>query len=690
MPYRSTEFWLKGESGDQLQCVGVAKANAANQNLTLGECGSSSRWDVFVNLPATYKGDDLLRQENFASSLAFVGQNPSTGAWNTVSFDGASGLINTTLPGVFFSNRSLWQGATADHPTDAINSNWMNFENLMQQASTNGGQEANVSIRLFDEGYRGEYSTSNRRAKTFDYNKCKIPVIGATATGVGNAKFQCLDWVNIFTRDAQLNVNKTGGRLESHRKTRVRLHNCASGFVYRDTPNCSEGFTERALADQRVQLTHAGPNNTTAKTVVSSVAQLRTEGDSEMCLRYTASGSGYSLQSSHCNSMRSEASSHFVIEAITDENFYENMEITDITTVNLEDFNSFLVLKLNSNYCLRSQGNQISVVSKSSNLCTAYRVAGKKIFMPTQASATNTELGSAEFDLQKCYGGVSLPRGTNTVHIDCWDYVPRRLKLLAKLGDIISMIPLIGIIPGAVMNGIVCNSNESSLNQEACTNLYMGVGIDVVLAPFDIMTAGVILSSVRTVGLKMALRAGMRSAVRELGEEAAQTVSERAIREVTEEIAEKAAKEASENAVRSGQSMFRNTADDIPNVVDNALGGAATQALRKSLDGATETAKLIGKSSSKIDSAASDLKNIMKRLYAVEKNVSGEKFVEHFDNYFKGYFGSKGAYDAQRPTAMEAVQRAFILDKNIDPQMAKSLRSELIPELFGNAAVWAF
>ena len=29
--------------------------------------------------------------------------------------------------------------------------------------------------------------------------------------------------------------------------------------------------------------------------------------------------------------------------AITDENFYENNEITDITTVNLEDFNSSLL-----------------------------------------------------------------------------------------------------------------------------------------------------------------------------------------------------------------------------------------------------------------------------------------------------------------------------------------------------------
>ena len=113
--------------------------------------------------------------------------------------------------------------------------------------------------------------------------------------------------------------------------------------------------------------------------------------------------------------------------------------------------------------------------------------------MPTQTSATNTELGSAEFDLQKCYGGVSLPR-TNAVHgrLSVMCLVSR---VLAKLGDIISMIPLIGIIPGAVMNGIVCNSNESSLNQKACTNLYMGVGIDVVLAPFDIMTAGIILSS---------------------------------------------------------------------------------------------------------------------------------------------------------------------------------------------------
>ena len=39
--------------------------------------------------------------------------------------------------------------------------------------------------------------------------------------------------------------------------------------------------------------------------------------------------------------------------------------------------------------------------------------------------------------------------------------------------------------------------------------------------------------------------------------------------------------------------MFRNTAD-IPNVVDNALGGAAATLLRESLDGATETANVIG------------------------------------------------------------------------------------------------
>ena len=108
--------------------------------------------------------------------------------------------------------------------------------------------------------------------------------------------FQCLDWVNAFTEDAQLNVNKTGGRLESHRKAEVDSTNCG-GFVYRDTPNCGKEFTERALADQRVQLTHAGPNNTAAKAVVSSVAQLRTEGSSECCLNYIRLSSSW-IQSS--------------------------------------------------------------------------------------------------------------------------------------------------------------------------------------------------------------------------------------------------------------------------------------------------------------------------------------------------------------------------------------------------------
>ena len=234
------------------------------------------------------------------------------------------------------------------------------------------------------------------------------------------------------------------------------------------------------------------------------------------------------------------------------------------------------------------------------------------------------------------------------------------MQLLVRIADVISMIPLLGIIPAAVMNGIVCTSTEASLNQRACMNLIMGSVIDTVMAPFDIIGAGAVFNTLRKAVTKGAFKMAIKASVQEMGEEAAEQAAEMAVREVAD-----------------------------PNLLKNSLRRSLGSVSDNLLDDAVKMSRAISVPSSRIDGAASRFKTYMIDLYKTNKAAKKSNFMEIFEDYWEGYY-RKQLTDETRDTAIKAVRKAFLLDTRFDSAMRKELAQELVPEVIANGAGIAF
>ena len=222
------------------------------------------------------------------------------------------------------------------------------------------------------------------------------------------------------------------------------------------------------------------------------------------------------------------------------------------------------------------------------------------------------------------------------------------------------MIPLLGIIPAAVMNGIVCTSTESSLNQNACMNLIIGSVIDTVMAPFDIMGAGSVFGTLRKAVTKGAFKMAIKATVKEMGEEAAEEAAERAIRELAD-----------------------------PKLLKDSLRRSLGSVSDNLLDDAVKMSRAINVPASRVDGAATRFKTYMVDLYKSNKAAKKSNFMDIFEDFLEGYYRGKLTGES-RETALKAVRKAFLLDTTFDPAMRKELTSELVPEVLANGAGIAF
>ena len=87
------------------------------------------------------------------------------------------------------------------------------------------------------------------------------------------------------------------------------------------------------------------------------------------------------------------------------------------------------------------------------------------------------------YDLGFCVVASSTQEN---IAYDCVDYVDPKWKKYQSIADIIGFIPIIGSIPGYVLEGMVCKSGEVSLAPSACMSLTIGVAIDLAMLPLDL------------------------------------------------------------------------------------------------------------------------------------------------------------------------------------------------------------
>ena len=106
IPQKSLNSWLLDkdwkETNKELLCVGLDYKPLNSMSMSkkdfdykLKECGSKNFLSVFLNLPSSYEGDDLLNDKNKRSSLLLMGKKNNV--WTPFNFDGSMNLSLSTF-----------------------------------------------------------------------------------------------------------------------------------------------------------------------------------------------------------------------------------------------------------------------------------------------------------------------------------------------------------------------------------------------------------------------------------------------------------------------------------------------------------------------------------------------------------------------------------------------------------------
>lgn len=681
IPQKSLNSWLLDadwqEKNKELLCVGldykpIAQMQSANGNSSyqLKECGSDNFLSVFLNLPSSYEGDDLLNEGNKISSLLLMGLKGAI--WKPFDFNEQMDVkASTYIPNELFRNKYYKNqgGEFLDNP--------LNPANVIQALVQQNYKEAKVSVNLNLQGNtvnNFEYLPSSSRTS------CRMAAFGNPAelrnklSSSDNPKTNnsyaaelfCFENSEIHLRDRHLNANNGSPGSEQVRASSrynasvVAVEACESGFSIGASASCDYYQTSRALADSRDNVVEVAGVEYPARNIV----QLKKNGNSEDqnkadCLWLSGSSLGFGK----CNRAGSENKSQYLVRNLDGGTYEQNaLSNNQIVSGSMAKHGSILVPISNPSQCLIFNGSSWALGNSSGGSignCSLFRVEGNSLFLPYINNKTS-ELLQSNLKIGFCTGGVNLGANSPSVNVDCWDYVSRRMQLLVKIADIISMIPLLGIVPAAVMNGIVCTSTESSLNENACMNLIMGVVIDSVMAPFDIMGLNIVIGTFRRAVTKNAFKMAIKATAKEMGEEAAEAAAERAVRDIADPSLLK--------------SSLRQSLGSVPDTL---------------LDDAVRMSQTINTPTSSIDGAASRFKSYMVDLYQSNKSVNKSNFMDMFDEYWRGY-NRASLNNKSRQTAMNAVRKAFLLDNSFDSAMRKELAEELIPEVLANGAGIAF
>ena len=91
-------------------------------------------------------------------------------------------------------------------------------------------------------------------------------------------------------------------------------------------------------------------------------------------------------------------------------------------------------------------------------------------------------ISGENYDLNTCSPASTQRYSTK---YDCFDYVDPKYKKYNLIADWLEILPIIGTIPAYTLRGMVCTSDEVTVNQAACLNLAISVAIDVMLLPLD-------------------------------------------------------------------------------------------------------------------------------------------------------------------------------------------------------------
>ena len=379
-----------------------------------------------------------------------------------------------------FSNLVLFKAANMDvvHPVLAWDAGFANdsLDELVEVASEPLEEVGDVQLDLTEKkGNKPGYWWDKYENRKID--KCPLEAFDVAKK---KTRVSCLNIVGFEERDS--NAEAKDDSLWAENKWRpisnihiVFVERCEGSFSPGLQASCNEPTPIRTVAQER----QSGKGD---------VVQLTKNNNTE-CL--------YEGGYKSCNT-KEEKGSHFVLEIAQDDPlaFFDTEKKT-------HGFNTIIRPYGDDGECLN--------LSTNDEKCPRYKLGREKLLIPNSNGSPYVTQS-----LRYCATALNIKTG---VDYDCQNYVDPALKKMLLAADILAFIPVVNLLVSAPLYGHVCNANEGEVSAEGCMGLAIGLPIDMVTLPLDLMTFGSISGAFKAYAVRTSIKKILQTGAKQLGGE---------------------------------------------------------------------------------------------------------------------------------------------------------------------------
>ena len=594
-------------SKKELRCL---SASRDSYNIKLARCGSGR--DVWLNLPNSFRGDKILNIQNRFSNMILLDQAEK-------------------LKKILTEEGHI-------HPVMAMDSGFAinsNGRSKLDELTSEARPDVNITIELNKQDILDPQGKLFKITTRNNVTKCNNYAFDVVEDQL---QYSCLNIYDSNHRDNLADGDVAGADVPRKWSKLHNLHilfmeRCEGRLVPGTYASCNSPQTIRSIAETR-------------STMRSSVIQLKTEDDTQCA--FLEDGN---ISYKKCNTVN-EKGSWFVIDLSMDETSFSSYVAEDGTEDLREDLWGF-----NATIRPFDQQDKCVEIEKSGSYklasgCTPVKVRNQKLLLSGRLTNNSSKIQHIRY----CKSGLNIRTG---IDYDCQDYVSPSLRRMLIAADVLSFIPVINVIVSPILQGIVCGAKELTISQEGCLGLAMGLPIDLISLPFDLMTGGAIMNGIKAAATRSAMRNLISQVTDELGEE----IADQSIRRVVTSL-----QESTEAPIN-----FDELANSVPKIVQNLSEKSLTNS--QAID---DFVKVLNRRTSAADlQMANQLARHIVKVIKAESKISPSSI----EKYIQAYFAKKNATEIS-PTSREALEQALYLQHHLSPATRRELGNLLGGDIF--------
>ena len=611
IPADELNFWIFDRSATPPRCITAG----ADFKLSLDSCGNTR--DVWTNIPNSFKGDKALNIQNRFSNMALINTPKSIAGLLT-----ESNKINEIL----------------DLPPGFART----YEGRQSLAKTVRDEPSNVDVQLNINPSSDLIIKDNPEPFFLIKNRNSLKNCAITAFDVvdDTPQHSCLNIFSSRYRDAKADgdvqdlIKKALKWSKGSNYHIVFVERCEGRLVPGVPAACNDPNPIRSLAEDRGM-------------VEGSVVQLRSDDDKQCA--YQRNGQ---VKYESCN-QTNETGSHFRIQLSMDEASFPVSVDAEGKTDLMQDlwgFHSIVRPYHDGKSCLTI--NDSGSYEMKDGSCSKYKLRGHNLLL---SGRLTTNIHKTQ-KIAYCKSALNIETG---IEFDCHDYVSPALRRLIIAADVLSFIPFINVIITPILQGIVCNANEVSISGEGCMGLAMGLPIDMIMLPFDIMTAGTMTSAIKAAMTRTAIKTVIRKTLKEGSEEAVEAIAKKSLRSLAD---------STEGSILNYKSFKDNFKEISQRLSSEGVSN---------IDELVEFNKVIAREHTITEiNMAKSLADKIVTLVKSERRIN----KSHVDNYIKAFFGKVDISDI-KSSAYQALEQALFLDHRLAPKIRRQIATDLGTEV---------